>query len=1240
MLTSAAMLAPDGRCKTLDAAADGYVRGEACVTLGLSARELSGGRDGGRDLGSGGGPAYAAVLAGSAVNQDGRSSSLTAPNGPSQQAVVRLALGDASLAPADVATLEMHGTGGRCRVQRRRHSPLFCLSRCRGFALIALPPACIPAGTALGDPIEVGAALAVFNAKRGLLPAPPLELSAAKSSLGHAEPAAGAAGLLRALHRLHSGSAVGILHLSAANPHIAGSLEQQRAASPAAMLWMPRGPSCSGVEGAVGVSGFAFQGTNAHVVLARCATPCRCCGDRMGCCDRVTAGAAIWSRSSQRHPRSRRPRKLAPTAPSSKAGAATGVWDRRRHWFAPPAHRKLARHTAAGSGTSRFECRLDHPQHAYLWQHAASTRPLLPGAAMFEAAAAAAGALLPEEQHLQRGPAGLCGAAIAAPLLLKTPGSVTWLLVVSVQRQTGSVELRSRQAGPGRHAKPTAHLSASTACVPAAQLQRGRSGAWSAAQTDHGWLRQLCQRASWTGDAGGSICCQPLTETGADGYGCHPAVADASTHFGAAFDLQQGGASRVPVSLGCYLPLAQRASPSIRCIGSTQLCTAASPGRLLTDGSRVSSFSVHGALTLGRLQSRAIGSKQPAAQNGVAALAAVLAERCCTYATVWQASVSLPAASQPPPRALLQLHAGRQTASVQPAATSSLLHAAMQCYAATLRMLHTLPSGQTQVLTATATSAAAQYGPPRAAAARCSRGSLAGAGAGVVAGLLRVAALEEPDWQLQARFMDSAAASGSAPDGGWPADAYGAAATGSAGFVPRMQLAAAQPAADGASQPLASSGCHVISGGMGGLGALVGSHIVLESQGGSRLLLLGRSGRFAGSSSVSGSQQQRALRNGPGSLTLVQTDVAAASDAAAVARQLMQCGTHAASFIHTAGVLADGLLHNQRLPAARSVLAPKLAGLAAALAHLQHQALQQLILFSSISAALGNAGQANYAAANAALDTAAVALAATGCTACSLQWGAWGGSGMAVQTPQLLARLQKQGLGAVHPGQGLAVLADCLHRLCQAAPVLAASPLHWRELLYQQPCPVFSDFEALAGAAAWNDPGATSAIKRMRTTAPAGDRSAQVAPRVLAIVAEVLGAAVEANCSLMEVRALPALAPAALPSRAAMRLQHPLPSAYSCRLTPPCRPAWTRWAPWSCATHWAQPSRWTCPLPPPLTTPPRPPWRRSSAVGCLLTSRTCQEPPLLNWTSSALPAAFGGAGACTARVPHRLHSGV
>jgi acyl transferase domain-containing protein len=157
MFRKAGMLSADGRCKALDATADGYVRSEAAGVMLLSAaptvvehEEESQGL---------------ILLAGAAVNQDGRSSSLTAPNGPSQQEVIRTALRTAGAGPGQVTGLQMHGTG-----------------------------------TSLGDPIEIGAAAAALleagssQQRKGAL-VQPFTLLGSKSSLGHAEPASGLMGI-------------------------------------------------------------------------------------------------------------------------------------------------------------------------------------------------------------------------------------------------------------------------------------------------------------------------------------------------------------------------------------------------------------------------------------------------------------------------------------------------------------------------------------------------------------------------------------------------------------------------------------------------------------------------------------------------------------------------------------------------------------------------------------------------------------------------------------------------------------------------------------------------------------------------------------------------------------------------------------------------------------------------------------------------------------------------------------
>ncbi len=210
----ARMLAPDGRCKTFDAAADGYVRGEGCGMIVL--KRLSQAQADGDNI--------LAIIRGSAVNQDGRSNGLTAPNGPAQEAVIRAALANAGVAPHEVQYLEAHGTG-----------------------------------TALGDPIEVRALGNVLREGRDA--GHPLVLGSVKTNFGHLEAAAGIAGLIKVVLALQHGEIPPHLHFTKLNPLIA--LEEIPAVIPVtSQAWKPNG----GVRLA-GVSSFGFSGTNAHVVL-------------------------------------------------------------------------------------------------------------------------------------------------------------------------------------------------------------------------------------------------------------------------------------------------------------------------------------------------------------------------------------------------------------------------------------------------------------------------------------------------------------------------------------------------------------------------------------------------------------------------------------------------------------------------------------------------------------------------------------------------------------------------------------------------------------------------------------------------------------------------------------------------------------------------------------------------------------------------------------------------------------
>jgi myxalamid-type polyketide synthase MxaE and MxaD len=218
--SQARMMAADGRCKTFDASADGYVRSEGCGVVALK-RLSTAIADGDQIL---------ALIRGSAVNQDGRSNGLTAPSGPAQAAVIRQALRSANVAPAQIGYLEAHGTG-----------------------------------TPLGDPIEVSALQSVLL--DGRAPDQPCLLGSVKTNIGHLEAAAGIAGLIKVVLALHHQEIPPHLHLRTLNPHIA--LDGTALAIPTTRQPWPAG----GEPRRAGVSSFGFGGTNAHVILEEAPAP-------------------------------------------------------------------------------------------------------------------------------------------------------------------------------------------------------------------------------------------------------------------------------------------------------------------------------------------------------------------------------------------------------------------------------------------------------------------------------------------------------------------------------------------------------------------------------------------------------------------------------------------------------------------------------------------------------------------------------------------------------------------------------------------------------------------------------------------------------------------------------------------------------------------------------------------------------------------------------------------------------
>jgi phthiocerol/phenolphthiocerol synthesis type-I polyketide synthase C len=174
IFSKASMLSRRGICNVFDAAGDGYVRSEGAARCSCSRITTSALADGDRVL---------AVVANSAVNSDGRKSGLTVPSMQAQAALLKSAYDEAGIAAADIDYIEAHGTG-----------------------------------TAVGDPIETHALGEALGRARGA--DAPLLIGSVKSNVGHLETAAGAAGLVKALHCLQHRTVPATIHLDTPNPNI------------------------------------------------------------------------------------------------------------------------------------------------------------------------------------------------------------------------------------------------------------------------------------------------------------------------------------------------------------------------------------------------------------------------------------------------------------------------------------------------------------------------------------------------------------------------------------------------------------------------------------------------------------------------------------------------------------------------------------------------------------------------------------------------------------------------------------------------------------------------------------------------------------------------------------------------------------------------------------------------------------------------------------------------------------
>jgi 3-oxoacyl-(acyl-carrier-protein) synthase/acyl carrier protein len=966
MLTAASMLAPDGRCKTLDASADGYARGEACITILMRRFSTN----------------PLAVIAGSAVNQDGRSSSLTAPNGPSQQEVLSLAQLNAGLCPAEISAVEMHGTG-----------------------------------TALGDPIEAGAIAAIFGSS-SLKRTNNLEFSAAKSHMGHAEPAAGGVGLQRSLASIGCLATLGTFHLNEVNQYVVGALDQCK--SP--LAWIPRTPGAQHAVTNIGISGFAFQGSNAHLIVGGHSSKATHCSDSS---IDLEAKAVLW-------------RCIA-------------------HWFIPPTRRfsLQARVGTPSAPVVIVECDLQHPSLAYLWQHQVNGRSILSGTAMFEAITASTVSLLGHAD------ASLIDTALHAPLLLSNTSTVLRSKVIKSQ---GNVELESvSKSGRQVHASTQSIAPKQKIAIETRSMTNKRK-----------ITRNLVgKKQAPSSVAAGTSRVAHLETAGIhlvpENYSTHPALADASTHLGALFDLEHESLPRVPVMLGC---LCANGIPKTT---KTQSTASMADLAMLSNGDRRATFAIDNATSLSTLHSRALTT----AAGSNAFLPAANKERPLIYSTKEEAD-------------------GCGTSSTEPLMTNLLTYEGVE-----FKWRHAATTLNSFIAGCSLLQGALQFKTSGSA------NSIDASTHRSLHGLCAVAASEATP-ALNIKFCSKKSHAG-------------------VNYAPRLEIAhqiEAQNFAALWSKPSQSS--TLISGGLNGIGLLTA--VWMASQQYSSLVLLGRTGKVA-----NGSVFATALMRGTTSVRMELCDIAALEDS-----QSLAINYPLDTIIHAAGVLSDGVLSNQNVSGAFKVFAPKVNGTTSLLKLAQCHPLAACQLFSSVSAPLGNPGQANYAAANSTLDEFVQVICKAGIPVQSVGWGPWAQSGMAAADSggsNLLARLERSGMGALQPHEGLLIVSKLLHR--EETSTWMAGIFNWKKLLrgHRRQQPLFANSKLDETKLIIK--GSNESSNQQQEISHATMQKEGIVDLISALVALVIGEPIEGSAPLMD---------SGLDSLGAVELRNSLSASFNLQL--------------------------------------------------------------------------------------------
>lgn len=403
---------------------------------------------------------------------------------------------------------------------------------CKKWPATAIVKLCAcRAGTALGDPIEVGAAATVLL-NPGLCRSSALHLTAAKSLIGHAEPAAGIVGIIKLASILEHTATDPLLHLGTVNAYVASTLRAAAQHGAAYCASAPRQRTNGGSRTALvgGISSFAFQGTNAHAVLAQ-----------------------------EAHSTRRQPLPFNPNILASK------VMNTQRLWALPAAHPLIAKSSltrvkAPGLSVA-FDCNLLSPRLALFAHHAVFGRILFPGVGILEAALGAGRTLADASLASQL---SVHGMAIVHPIILpqmagKQKDEV--LLRCSIHPAAANFQL-SHHSGPPRRWVDTAagRFALATSMVDNAPAML----AAQAVGAKQVLLHQAPFMTKGIGTPVGNISGDSKLSIGA--YLVPPPWMDSCLHLGV---VSPGCSARIPVALGAFvLPASTQARP-VTLVGST-----------------------------------------------------------------------------------------------------------------------------------------------------------------------------------------------------------------------------------------------------------------------------------------------------------------------------------------------------------------------------------------------------------------------------------------------------------------------------------------------------------------------------------------------------------------------------------------------------------------------------------------------------------------------------------------------